>query len=205
MYIWLCQHHAPSFTVYPSCIVKHKLCSIQGLEHMAVAHYGRQQSLTVDRIVDSLALEAATSYGGTRKPAAAHALKKQLHAASRRLPSLAAATAASLASLPDLPAAAAASEAAEQHTAVSSPPLPDLPAAAAASEAEKFAVDDIPSATAFDRSASIIGAVAEQGLASQEMVLDVTGAGATAQPQVWCRLLCVIQHDHNPFWAKIAY
>ena len=169
---------------------------------MAVAHYSRQQSLTVDRIVDSLALEAATSYGGTCKPAAAHALKQQLHAASRRLPSLAAATAASLAPLPDLPAAAAASEAAEQDAAASLPPLPDLPAAAAASEGEKFLLDDRPAATAFDRSASVIVAEAEQVLASQEVGLDETGAGTTAQPQVWCCLLHVIQHDHVPFWAK---
>ena len=76
---------------------------------MAVAHYSHQQSLTVDRIVDSLALEAATSYGGTRKPAAALALKKQLRMASQRLPSLAAASASSL---PPLPAAAAVSGAA---------------------------------------------------------------------------------------------
>lgn len=56
------------------------------------AHYSRQQSLVVDRLVDNLALEAAVSYGGTRKPAAAHALKAQLHKAAQILPSLAAAS-----------------------------------------------------------------------------------------------------------------
>ena len=34
------------------------------MEQMAAAHYNRQQSLTVDRIVDSLAAQAAVSYGG---------------------------------------------------------------------------------------------------------------------------------------------
>ena len=43
-------------------------------------------------MVDTLALEASTSYGGTRKPAAALALKTQLYKAAQRLPSLAAAS-----------------------------------------------------------------------------------------------------------------
>ena len=67
-----------------------------------MAHYSRQQSLVVDRLVDNLALEAATSYGGTRKPAAAQALKKQLHKAAQKLPSLAAASSGALVSEPEM-------------------------------------------------------------------------------------------------------
>ncbi len=67
-----------------------------------MAHYSRQQSLVVDRLVDNLALEAATSYGGTRKPAAAQALKKQLHKAAQKLPSLAAASSGPLVSEPEV-------------------------------------------------------------------------------------------------------
>ena len=62
------------------------------MQAAATARYSRQQSLVVDRVVDSLALEAATSYGGTKTPAVAKALKKQLHMAAQRLPSLAAAS-----------------------------------------------------------------------------------------------------------------
>lgn len=69
------------------------------MQEVVTATYTRQQSLVVDRIVDSLALEVATSHGGTKKPAVAQALKKHLHRAAQRLPSLA----ASSASLP-LPA-----------------------------------------------------------------------------------------------------
>ncbi len=66
------------------------------------AHYSRQQSLVVDRLVDNLALEAASSYGGTRKPAVAQALKKQLHKAAQKLPSLAAASPEPLVSEPEV-------------------------------------------------------------------------------------------------------
>ncbi|DBA74159.1 hypothetical protein WJX77_004162 [Trebouxia sp. C0004] len=74
----------------------------QAIQEASAAHYSRQQSLVVDRLVDSLALEAATSYGGTRKPAVAQALKKQLHKAAQKLPSLAAASAGPLVSEPEV-------------------------------------------------------------------------------------------------------
>ena len=67
-----------------------------------MAHYSRQQSLVVDRLVDNLALEAATSYGGTRQPAVAHALKKQLHKVAQKLPSLAAASSVPVVSEPEV-------------------------------------------------------------------------------------------------------
>ena len=70
--------------------VRHVL--LQAMQEAPRAPYSRQQSLVVDRLVDNLAVEAAVSYGGTRKPAAAHALKMQLHKAAQRLPSLAAAS-----------------------------------------------------------------------------------------------------------------
>ena len=62
---------------------------LQDLQGVTVNHFTRQQSLVVDRVVDNLAMEAATCYGGTKKPAVAQALKKQLHKAAQRLPSLA--------------------------------------------------------------------------------------------------------------------
>ena len=73
---------------------------MQGLQDATLLHYTRQQSLVVDRVVDSLAVEAATSYGGTKKPAVAQALKKQLHKAAQRLPSLAAASSEALPAAP---------------------------------------------------------------------------------------------------------
>lgn len=60
------------------------------MQEVATATYTRQQSLVVDRVVDNLALEVATSHGGTKQPAVAQALKKHLHKAAQRLPSLAA-------------------------------------------------------------------------------------------------------------------
>ena len=62
------------------------------MQAASLARYSRQQSLVVDRMVDSLALEAATSCGGTRRPAATQAIKAHLHKAAQRLPSLAAAS-----------------------------------------------------------------------------------------------------------------
>jgi len=72
------------------------------MQEASMTHYSRQQSLVVDRLVDNLALEAATSYGGTRKPAVAQALKKQLHKAAQKLPSLAAASSGALVSEPEM-------------------------------------------------------------------------------------------------------
>lgn len=78
------------------------LTAVQDMQAVATARYSRQQSLVVDRVVDSLALEAATSYGGTKTPAVAKALKKQLHMAAQRLPSLAAASVVPLPAVPGL-------------------------------------------------------------------------------------------------------
>ena len=75
---------------------------MQAMQQASRAHYTRQQSLVVDRLVDNLALEAASSYGGTRKPAVAQALKKQLHKAAQKLPSLAAASSVPLVSEPEV-------------------------------------------------------------------------------------------------------
>lgn len=75
---------------------------LQAMQEASRAKYTRQQSLVVDRLVDNLALEAATSYGGTRKPAVAQALKKQLHKAAQKLPSLAAASPVPLVSEPEV-------------------------------------------------------------------------------------------------------
>ena len=75
---------------------------LQAMQEAGRAHYTRQQSLVVDRLVDNLALEAATSYGGTRKPAVAQALKKQLHKAAQKLPSLAAASSGPQVSEPEV-------------------------------------------------------------------------------------------------------
>ncbi len=72
------------------------------MQEASRAHYSRQQSLVVDRLLDNLALEAATTYGGTRKPAVAQALKKQLHKAAQKLPSLAAASSGPLVSEPEV-------------------------------------------------------------------------------------------------------
>lgn len=126
-----------------------------------MAHYSRQQSLTVDRIVDSLALEAATSYGGTRKPAAAQALRKQLRKAAQQLPTLAVASGTFLAPLPDLPMPAAGAALTEQIADDKAPlgitdtsllPLPDLPTpvsgTAAAASNEGPEADVRPSAQA---------------------------------------------------------
>lgn len=66
------------------------------MQEVVTATYTRQQSLVVDRIVDNLALEVATSHSGTKKPAVAQALKKHLHKAAQRLPSLAASSSSSL-------------------------------------------------------------------------------------------------------------
>jgi len=79
-----------------------EIFALQAMQQASRAHYTRQQSLVVDRLVDNLALEAASSYGGTRKPAVAQALKKQLHKAAQKLPSLAAASSAPLVSEPEV-------------------------------------------------------------------------------------------------------
>lgn len=148
---------------------------------MAVAHYSRQQSLTVDRIVDSLALEAATSYGGTRKPAAAQALKKQLRRASQRLPSLAA---ASSPSLPPLPADAAASEAAEQAMLEQPQAAANTSSFTVGPEAEQKPATHTSKTDAPAESSAVIDS--EPGTEETDPVALVAEAGiaASAQPQV---------------------
>ena len=84
--------------IHTWCVIADSCGDLQrAAQQAATARFNRQQSLVVDRMVDSLTLEAAISYGGARKPSATQALKRHLHKAAERLPSLA--TPASLAPL----------------------------------------------------------------------------------------------------------